>query len=248
MQYSFGSGSLYGKSLTNSPPTPVRFGALQDVSIDFSFSEKELYGSYQFPLAIGRGTGKIAAKAGFAQFNAQTFNDLFFGNTNPATGSVRFAVEEAATVTSNIVTASNNATFGSDYGVVLASDHTVFTRVANTPVGQQYSCNETTGVYTFNATQNTVAVLISYSYNDASNGKKISITNQLLGTSPQFSAVFTEAFTRGGTTKKMTLVLNACTSSKLTLATKLEDFTMPQFEFAAYADDSGNIGSLSMEE
>jgi len=40
-------------------------------------------------------------------------------------------------------------------------------------------CNETTGVYTFNATQNAVAVLVSYNYSDAANGKKISITNSI---------------------------------------------------------------------
>lgn len=248
MQYSFGSGVLYGKSLTNTPATPVRFGALQDVSIDMQFNTKELYGSKQFPLALGRGTGKIMGKANFAQFNAQTFNDLFFGLSNPATGSVRTAVEEAQTVTANTVTATNNATFVADLGVVLASDHSLYTRVTATPVGQQYTCNETTGVYTFNASQANVPVLVSYTYTDASNGKKILITNQLLGTSPQFSTVLTSSFTRGSSTKKITLVLNACMSNKLTLATKLEDFTIPGFEFQAYADDADNIGSLSMEE
>lgn len=248
MQYSFGAGSLYGKSLVNTPATPVRFGALQDVSIDMQFNMKELFGSYQFPIALGRGTGKIMGKANFAQFNAQTFNDLFFGNANPATGSVRFAVQEAQTVTANIVTATNNATFVADYGIVLASDQTLFTRVTSGPVGQQYSCNETTGVYTFNSSQANIAVLVSYSYNDASNGKKISLTNNLLGVSPQFSAVFTTQFTRLNTTKKITLVLNACSSSKLTLATKLEDFVIPAFEFQAYSDDSNSVGSLSLEE
>lgn len=249
MQYSFGAGVLYGKSLVNSPATPVRFGALQDVSVDFTFTTKELYSSSQFPVAIGRGTGKISGKASFAQFNAQTFNDLFFGLSNPATGVARMVVEEAATVTANTVTAAHNTgVYTADYGVVLAADHTVFTRVANTPVGQQYSCNETTGVYTFNSSQNNVPVLISYTWTDASNGKQIAMVNQLLGTSPQFTAVFTSTFTRANATKKITMVLNACTSSKLTLQTKLEDFIIPQFEFAAYADDSGNIGTFNMEE
>jgi hypothetical protein len=250
MEYHFGSGSLYGKSLTNTPATPVRFGALQDVSIDMQFNTKELYGSSQFPLALGRGTGKIMGKANFAQFNAQTFNDLFFGLSNPATGTVRTEVEEAATVTANIVTATHNGAgvFVADMGIVLASDHSLYTRVTSAPVGLQYSCNETTGVYTFNASQANVAVLVSYTWADAANGKKIVLTNQLLGTSPQFSAVFTTSFTRLSTTKKLTMVLNACMSSKLTLATKLEDFTIPSFEWQSYADDSGNIGSISLEE
>lgn len=249
-QYSFGAGVLYGKSLTNTPATPVRFGALQDVSIDFQFNTKELYSSKQFPVAVGRGTGKIMGKANFGQFNAQAFNDLFFGLSNPSTGSTRTEVEEAGTVTSNIVTVSHNGAgvFVSDQGVVLASDHSVYTRVTSAPVGQQYSCNETTGVYTFNASQNAAAVLVSYTWADAANGKKITLTNQLLGASPQFSLVLTESFTRLATTKKLTLTLNACMSSQLTIATKLEDFTIPAFSFQAYADDSDGIGSFSLEE
>ena len=85
---------------------------------------------------------------------------------------------------------------------------------------------------------------MSYSYTDASNGKVITVTNQLLGTSPQFLAVFTEVYR----SKKMTIVLNACMSSKLTIATKLEDFTIPSFDFQAFADASDNIMTISLEE
>jgi hypothetical protein len=241
-QYSFGSGVLYGRNLT-APATPVRFGGLQDVSIDMSFSVKELHGQYQFPIALGRGTGKISGKAKFAQFNAQAFNDLFFGLSNPATGEVKTAVAEAQTVSSGNVTVTHNGAI-TDLGVVLAADNTVFTRVANGPVGQQYTCNETTGVYSFNTSQNNVAVAVSYNWTDASNGKKISITNQLLGSAPQFSAVLTTTFQ----SKQLTMVLNACMSSKLTIATKLEDFVIPEFDFAAFADSANAIGSLSLEE
>ncbi len=244
MQYSFGSGVLYGRSLTNNVPTPVRFGALQGVTIDFSFSTKELHGQYQFPIALARGAGKITGKADFAQFNAQVFNDLFFGNDNPATGATRTAVSEAKTVTSNVVNPTNNTTFASDLGVVRASDGSLFARVTSSPVGLQYSCNETTGVYSFNATQNNVPVLINYTYADAVAGKKITITNQLMGTSPTFTAVFTETFCG----KSMTVSLKRCMSSKLSLVTKLEDFTSPNFDFMAYADDSGAVASISMEE
>lgn len=245
MQYSFGSGVLYGRSLVSNVPTPVRFGALQGVSIDMAFTVKELYGQYQFPIALGRGTGKITGKADFAQFNAQAFNDLFFGLSNPATGSTRTAVAEAQTITANAVTATYGANFVADLGVVRASDQAVFTRVAaNSAVGLQYSVNETTGVYSFNATQNAVAVLVSYTYSDGANGKKISITNQLLGNSPQFMAVFTETFNG----KSMTISLNSCMSSKLSLVTKLEDFTIPAFDFMAFADSSNSIGSFSTEE
>lgn len=246
MQYSFGSGVLYGRKIPASGvATPVRFGALQGVTIDISFTTKELFGQKQFPLAIGRGTGKITGKAQFGQFNAQAFNDLFFGEaSDPATGQTLTKNAEAQTITANIVTVTNNATYQRDLGVVLASDGSVFTRVSAGPVGQQYTCNESTGVYTFNNTQNGLAVKVSYQYLDAANGKTITITNQDLGSAPTFMAVLTETFNG----KAVNLKLNSCLSSKLTMATKLEDFTIPDFDFAAFADATDTIGTLSTAE
>jgi len=243
-QYAFGSGVLFGRSNDNSPPTPVRFGGLQGCNIDFAFTVKELYGQYQFPIALGRGTGKITGKADFAQLNAQVYNDLFFGYSNPASGSKPIAVSEAQTVTANAVTVTNAANYVRDLGVVLASDNSLYTRVTANMVGQQYSCNETTGVYTFNASQNAAAVLVSYEYNASANGKTISLTNQLLGNAPTFLAAFQTTFR----TKTLTMVLNACMSSKLSFPTKLEDFTIPSFDFQAFADDSGNLGTMYLAE
>ena len=246
MQYEFGTGTLYGKSLNSGVQTPVRFGALQGVSVDFAFTQKELYSSKQFPIALARGTGKITGKADFAQFNAQVFNDLFFGANSVSNGCIRTVSSEACTVTANIATAVNGANFATDLGVVRAADGVVFTKVAAGPLALQYSCNETTGIYTFNNSNNNTPVLLSYNWTDTLTGKKITITNQNLGAAPQFLAVFTNSF--GVPAKQMTLVLNACMSSKLSLATKLEDFTIPAFDFSAFADAADNIGTLSLDE
>jgi len=246
MQYSFGSGVLYGRKIPlTGVATPVRFGALQGVSIDISYTTKELFGQKQFPLAIGRGTGKITGKAQFGQFNAQALNDLFFGETaDPATGQTVTKNAEAQTITANVVTVTNNATFARDLGVIKAADGTPYVRVSNGPVGQQYSANESTGVYTFNSSQNNTNVKVSYQYTDAANGKTITITNQDLGSSPVFLAVLNETFNG----KAISLKLNACQSSKLTMATKLEDFTIPDFDFMAFADEADVIGTLSLAE
>lgn len=242
-QYSFGSGVVFGRK-TGSNPTPARFGALQDVSIDISFTTKELYGQYQYPLAIGRGTAKITGKAKFGQFDALLFNDLFFGNAAaPAAGEVVTVVQEAQTVASNTATVTHNGVI-TDYGVLITSSGQVLQRVASAPSGTgNYSVNETTGVYTFNSANNAVAVQISYGYTDAGNGYTVSIANQLLGSSVTFGMALTETFS----SNKLNLVLNACLSNKLSLATKLEDFTIPEFDFQAFADSSNNIGTLSLE-
>jgi hypothetical protein len=66
--YVFGSGALiatptidaFGNAIAN--PSPVEFGTLQDVSLDVSWDTKTLYGQLQFPVAAGRGKGKVPAR------------------------------------------------------------------------------------------------------------------------------------------------------------------------------------------
>jgi hypothetical protein len=234
---------MFGRKTGVATPTPVRFGALQEVSVDISFTTKELYGQYQYPLAIGRGTAKITGKAKFAQFNAQAFNDLFFSGAGVTAGEVVTIVAESIAPAANFAVVAHNATFAQDLGVSNASTGEVFQRVTGVPVGlNNYSCNESTGNYGFNSSMN-VAVLISYNYTDAGNGSNLVLVNQLLGASPQFLIVLTESFQ----TNALTLQLNACMSSKLTLASKLEDFWVQEFDFQAFADSANNIGKLSLQ-
>lgn len=243
-QFEFGSGVLYGRSAQSTTPTPVRFGVLQEVSLEFAFTTKPLYGQNQFPVAVGRGTAKVTGKAKYGQFNAQAFNDLFFGYSSLPTGETKTAVSEAATVTANVVNAAHNAAaFVADLGVVYAANGTIFTRVAAGANVGQYVCNESNGQYTFNSTDNNVAVLLNYTWNDTSNGKQITITNPLLGNAPTFKAVFTQTYNG----QQQTMTLNACMSEKLTVATKLEDWTIPEFDFQAFADASGTIGTWGLD-
>ncbi len=67
-QYVFGTGQL-------------RFGALQDVNVDFSGDVKMLYGQYQFPLDTARGKTKIEWKASSGNIDVAAFNSIFFGET-----------------------------------------------------------------------------------------------------------------------------------------------------------------------
>ena len=87
MGYKFGAGvltaiptiDLSGNAITL--PTPVSFGILQEFSIDFSGSIKELFGQYRLPVAAAPGTMKVSCKAKAARFTAAMFNLAFRGNT-----------------------------------------------------------------------------------------------------------------------------------------------------------------------
>src|SRR5437660_9358562 len=89
MQLSFGSGAIWGErtDVIGSGIGPRQFGVLQDIQIDFGWSDKELYGQLQFPVAIARGQSKITGKAKFTQILGLLYSDIFFGVT-PATGQV----------------------------------------------------------------------------------------------------------------------------------------------------------------
>jgi len=82
MQLSFGSGAIWGErtDVIGSGIGPRQFGVLQDIQIDFDWSDKELYGQLQFPVAIARGQGKITGKAKFAQILGLLYSDIFRGD------------------------------------------------------------------------------------------------------------------------------------------------------------------------
>jgi hypothetical protein len=236
----FGSGNFYGiSSAANS--TPRKFATLQDVQFDLQFTTKQLYGQNQVALDIRRGQAKFTGKAKFAQISGAMLNDLFFSQT-AATGLLLSAVGEAGTVSATpfTVTVANAATFDTDLGVVYAATGAPLTRVASAPAQGQYSV--ASGVYTFNAADTGAAVLIDYLYTAAAGGTKVALSNQTMGTTPTFMGIFST--TASG--KNVTLKLNLCTSSKLSLQTKIEDYTIPELDFEVMADASNNIGTLSV--
>ncbi len=115
MQYAFGSGSLFAIP-AGANPTPVQFGALQDVSVDFNYSVKELRGQFQFPLMIARGAGKIDWKCKAAKLYGAAMNSLFFNGTN-AVGLQNTVVDESGTVAGTTITVANSATWLTDLGL-----------------------------------------------------------------------------------------------------------------------------------
>lgn len=257
MQLGFGAGILYatqtadatGAAVANASATPVQFGTLQDISGDMSFEEKLLYGSYQLPIAVGRGKGKFNFKAKQAAINGSILGDLFFG-TGSSAGIKNVVDNFAAAVPGSVaytitIAPPSTGTYAKDLGVISASTGLPFKKVASGVATGQYSVNETTGVYTFASADANAAVLISYEYTATSTSAKYgTISNQLMGYAPTFSARLHMTF-QG---KPFTLALNACVASKFSLPMKNDDFTIPEFDFSAFVDGTGNIGYWATAE
>lgn len=246
--YSFGSGVLLGTRTDVPNSTPINFGLVQDVTIDETATMKEITGQYQRPVAIARGTIKTTGKAKVARISGMAFANLYYG-VNPQPGQIATSYAEGPTVipgTPYQITVINAVNYVDDAGVINAATGLPLQLVSSSPAADQYSVNETTGVYTFSSADNLagVRVLISYTYAIPASGQKLVVTNQLLGTTPTFKAKFYTTF-QG---QPISLQLNNCTSNKLSFGTKLEDFTMPEFDFSCFADAAGNVMTWSFAE
>jgi hypothetical protein len=119
MQFGFGSGVLYATRNDIANGTPIRFGALQDVSVDFSGELKELYGQNQYALDAARGKVKIQGKAKYAQISASIMTNMFFGGSS--TVGTNVTVYNEADTISAVVTAATSASTTSGATLTFAS-------------------------------------------------------------------------------------------------------------------------------
>lgn len=239
----FGAGVMIATP-SGANATPVEFGLLQDVTLDFSFSTKPLMGQFQMPVAVARGAAKITGKAKFAELNGPIFNSLFFSSVTPVLGQDMWSYNEPGSIpaiSTYTVTVVQSATWATDLGVKFASNGNPLTRVASAPATGQYSV--AAGVYTFAAADQGKAVLITYGYTQtvSGSGSRFTITNPLLGPAPNFQIDFYQV--NPNVTAQWSFRLFACMSNKLAIASKLEDWNIPEFDFEAFANGANQIGT-----
>lgn len=120
LQFGFGSGVMYGIRTDLAGQTPIRFGAMQDVSIEFNGEIKELYAQGQFAIDAARGKVKIMGKAKLAQISAVAFNAIFFGAT-ANTGQTLSQYNEPQVVPASVTNAATSATTASGSTLTFSS-------------------------------------------------------------------------------------------------------------------------------
>lgn len=249
----FGAGVLFGTPLQDgtgaaiSNPSPIQFGVLQEVSVDESWETKMLHGANQFPIAIGRGKGKVSMKAKAANFNAALVNTFLYGTSlvsayeniyNDITGLLvptsTFAIAPTAPSSGSIV---------ADLGVVSAVNGAPLTRVASSPTSGQYSYSA--GTWTFSNLDYGLRMYISFAYSATVAGaKKIIVPNNLMGVMPVFTVDLATTYQgKTGYVRYPNVV-----ASSFTRTYKNDDFTIPEFQMDAFADYSGNISYLYLYE
>lgn len=250
--YGFGAGAVWGTPLQDAsgnaiaPSTPVLLGVMQEVSVDLSFDIKELHGSNAFAVDVARGKGKIAGKSKFGRFNGLMLNSLFFGLTAASGISSRILDTVGALIPSTpfqiTPTIPSSGTWATDLGVRDQNGNPMV-RVASAPATGQYSV--ATGIYTFAAADTGKRVFIDFGYTATSTtAKKIAVSNGLMGSAPTFKVDLINTHAGG----YFGMSLYNCVSTKLGIATKLDDYTIPEFDFSGFADASGNVLEMGTSE
>lgn len=240
----FGSGTLIMTRTDVANSTPVTVGVLQDVQIDFDFTNKELIGQNQFPVDVARAAGKITGKAKFALIYGRTINDIFFGDTLSSAGGILTALLEAGSVPASstyTVTVTNSATFLADQGVFYAATGLPLVKVASAPATGQYSVSA--GVYTFASGDASKAMLFNYTYSSTTN-IQISGSNKLMGSSPVFEVLLAESY-KGNV---LNIKLYQAITTKLSFPFKNSDYSVQDLEFAAYANSAGKVYELTTSQ
>lgn len=240
-QYVFGTGQLYA-----TPPgggTPLRFGALQDVGVDFSADTKQLFGQYQFPLDVARGKTKIEWQASSGQIDVESFNQIYFGQ-QVTSGQKIQVFNEAGAIPDDpgpyTVVAANGANFFMDLGVYFQDTGLPLVQVASAPTAGQYTIDPSTGTYTFAAGDAGKDVFLNYLYT-GNTGNTLEINQALMGTTPKFQLVLSQTYNG----KAFTLVLYSCVSEKLGLPLKQDDYLIAEMGGQAQANDAGQIGFIT---
>jgi hypothetical protein len=246
MQLVFGIGALWGQRSDVAGVGPDQFAVLQDNSVDFTFEVKELYSQLGYPIDIARGKGKISGKAKVARVFANLYADIFFGTT-AVSGEDNVSENEIYTLSVATLAVTHASTFVADLGVYYAATGNFrFTYTTGAPTLGEYAVS-TTGSYTFFTGDIGAAIAISYVYTDTS-GKTITITNNFMGYTPTFIGTFYQSRATQGSSGQLTLRLNECVSSHLTIPTRIDDYAIQDFDFAAFSAGNNVVGTISTTE
>ena len=235
----FGPGIVVVQNTTQAVPAPVNIGYAQELTVDLSATNKELFGQNIYPLVVARGTAKATGKIKAATLSGRAWNAAFFGTTMNA-GGFAWNVGEQHTLAATTQQVTNHTTFDVDLGVTYQATGLPLGRVAaGSETTGYYSVSYSTGTYTVSTSDSTSSLLFTYT-DTVTTGESLTIPNVALGTTPVFQLDYYTNLNQPSA-RPFAIRLYACVASKLSLATKLEDFVMPEIDFSFFANAAGNV-------
>jgi hypothetical protein len=249
----FGPGILICTRTDLATPVAINVGFAQELTIDFSGTTKQLYGQKQFPLVAARGTIKATGKWKAAVISGIAWNNVFYGNTF-ASGGIAWNVDSTFTSSTTApftVQVGSSLTFESDLGVKYGSTTSTTVGVPNFPLQRVATGSESTGTYSVASTQpglytfgggtTTLATPLKITFtNTTATGQSLIATNQTIGFTPSFQLDYFTQLAQP-TNKQFAVRIYSCVGAKHSMAFKLEDFMMPEFDFDIFANASDQV-------
>ena len=237
----FGPGILIAQRTDITTPSPINVGYVQEFSIENAATNKKLYGQKKYPLVAAQGTINTTGKFKAATFSGLAWNALMYGESSFTSGSINWNIDSTYSVpgtTAYTVSVGSSTTFEADLGVKYSTSGLPFQRVAGG--------SETTGaysvsgnVYSFAAGDASAAIKVTYT-NTISTGQTMIVTNQQIGNTATFQLDYYTALDQPTAKQFAVRVFNGV-CSKHALGFKLEDFTIPEFEFDIFANSSDQV-------
>lgn len=244
----FGLGTLILRRTDAANSTPSLLGVTQEFTVDIDQTMVELYGQNKQPFDVAPSKQKITAKAKFARLQVDVINSLMLGATETSASGFDMASQEAVSGTATTFTVTNGSAFVQDLGVFYHSNGQALTLVTATPgTGSYIAGAASVGTYTRAAADATVALDVYYTYS-VTNLVQSVLSQELMGTGPQFEVYLSNSYTFNNTKKKFNMKLNACRSSRLTFPMTNMTYTIPEMDIEAFADASGVVGTWALSE
>lgn len=236
-RFIFGQGDIYTTPNVKNP-TPIKVATPQSLDLSFSGDVATVFGNKSFAKATASTTKEVTGTITLAEAQPEFISRYLLGGTK-RTGRIK-QIEDIVELTSSGEPAAVKyvaADFNKDLGVV-SRLQVRFERVESNPQAYQYSLDEETGTYTFNATQAGVEVYIRYNQLIEDSGETYVLKNTLMGSLPSFRLETTGLFQGAG----YAFIFYNCTATSYSQSTTNDGFALPTFEFSASVDCNDELG------
>lgn len=247
----FGPGILIITRTDTTTPVAINVGFAQELSIDFNPTTKSLFGQNQYPLLAARGTIKATGKWKAATISGIAWNAAFYGESLSTSNSIAWTIGSTYTTStaSTTLQVGSSLTFDTDLGITYSTSGFPLQRVTtgSEATGKYSITTGSAGLYNFAAGDAGVAIKVTYTSTQSATGQNLLITNALIGTTPAFQLDYYTSVPQP-TGKAFAVRLYACIGSKHSIAFKLEDFMMPEFDFDIFADASQRVVGYNFPE
>lgn len=247
----FGPGILIVQRTDIAIPAPVNIGFAQEFSIEAAGTVKELFGQFQWPLVVARGTIKGTCKIKAATISGLAAAAVFYGGSGASTSNQiawnvgsTFTLSTASTAA---VQVGSSLTFDADLGITYAGSGLPLQRVStgSEVVGKYSVTTGSPGLYNFSAADTTggaaggTPIKVTYT-NTTSVGQSLLVTNQLIGSTPTFQIDYYTNLNQPAA-KPFAVRIYTCVAQKHMIPFKLEDFAIPEFDVSFFANAAGNV-------